>query len=221
MTIKTRKRSALLATGRTEMKTGSSRKARMPETSTKSAILAAAAECFEQYGPVKTTMEDIAAAADVDRKTIYRLFANRTELLEAVAVHRLDRMVELVRAALRKCETLEQSLITGSLEIIRLARKDRVFMAIVADTSDGGIEHYLIAPSSPVFNHAEHMWTEAFTRARERGEWRDEVPDVKAKTWLRAVHLVLLLRDDLDTEGQIDLLKTFVLPGLLKRLPAA
>jgi len=180
-------------------------------------IIEAAITRFGNIGAADTTMEDIAAEAGLGRKTLYRTFSNRSALVEAVAVYRLDHMVDLVNLQLRKCATLEQALIVGSIEIIRLARKDRIFMSIVTEAGELGIEHYLIAPSSPVFNHAESMWNETFTKARKRKEWKNDLSEKEVKTWLRAVHLILLLRDDLDAVGQESLLRTFVLPALIKK----
>jgi len=44
-------------------------------------VLAAADECFQRYGIAKTTMEDVARAANISRATLYRYFSDRESLL--------------------------------------------------------------------------------------------------------------------------------------------
>jgi AcrR family transcriptional regulator len=55
---------------------------------TKRKILEAAHECFLQLGIGKTTLQNVARAADVSRGTVYRYFADREELIDATIEHR-------------------------------------------------------------------------------------------------------------------------------------
>jgi AcrR family transcriptional regulator len=178
-------------------------------------ILAAAIDCFERHGPAKTTMEDVAVAAGLARKTVYRVFGNRTELLEAVAVMRLDQMVAQVRGRLRFCSSLKQAIVIGSQEIIRVARADALFIAVVDAASDKGLMRYFVDPQSPILRHAQSLWEDTLAKARERGELNPALSDLDIENWMRAVHLILFLRDDLDAAGQERLLETFVTPALL------
>jgi AcrR family transcriptional regulator len=178
-------------------------------------ILAAAIECFEKHGPAKTTMEDVAVAAGLARKTVYRAFGSRTELLEAVAVTRLDQMVAQVRIRLRLCRSLKQAIVIGSQEIIRVARADALFIAVVDAASDKGLMRYFVDPQSPILRHAQSLWEDTLAKARERGELNTALSDLDIENWMRAVHLILFLRDDLDAAGQARLLETFVTPALI------
>jgi len=47
-------------------------------------IFKAAIGCFQQYGLRRTTMDDVAAAAGVSRKTVYNYFTNKTGLVAEV-----------------------------------------------------------------------------------------------------------------------------------------
>ena len=63
-----------------------------PDTSAARDRLVDAAEaCLDRFGLAKTTLEDVAAQAQVSRATIYRYFANRDELVLAVVLRELDR----------------------------------------------------------------------------------------------------------------------------------
>lgn len=180
-------------------------------------IVEAAVACTQEHGPAKTTMEDVAARAGVARRTVYRMFAGKTELLEAIAVNRLDQLVERVRRKLAGCESLREALVLGSIEIVRLARADRVFMSVMAEAAQGELMLYFVDPATPVSRHSRRLWDDVFSRARAKGELLPGVADEDdLHNWLRSVHLVLFMRNDLDRQGQIGLLERFVLPGLVK-----
>jgi AcrR family transcriptional regulator len=53
-------------------------------------VLTAAAAAFQARGSADVTMSQIAEVAGVDRKTVYRIFANRSSLLDAVAIERIN-----------------------------------------------------------------------------------------------------------------------------------
>lgn len=181
-----------------------------PERMVDAAIL-----CFRKYGPAKTSMEDVAKAAQVGRQTVYRTFRTRTELLDAVANRRLEEIGAKVLPVLAACENFEDALIRGSVETMRLARLDRLFIAVLESATDNGVERYLLDPGSPVHEYMLKIWAPVFAQARERGELRQDIGDVDLATWLRGVHLMLLLREDLDEKGQAALLRMFVVPGLV------
>ena len=47
------------------------------------AILSAAVSCFEKKGVGSTTIDEIAKAASITRRTVYHYFTSKTEILEA------------------------------------------------------------------------------------------------------------------------------------------
>lgn len=179
-------------------------------------IIQAAIACFRRYSAPKTTMEDIAREAGLGRKTVYRTFGNRLELLEAVAVRRLDAMTDKVQQSLEGCSNLAEAIVTGSLEIIRLARADRVFETVVDAASDGDLMRYFVDPDSPILQHAQSLWSEILARARASGELRPGPSDEDIENWMRGVHLIMYLRDDQSAEDQRAMLERFVLPALLR-----
>src|SRR5262245_31637084 len=67
-------------------------------------LLDAAEACFQRFGLEKTTLEDVAAAANVSRQTVYNHFrGGREELLEAVFLRdvqeQIDQSLEIMRSA--------------------------------------------------------------------------------------------------------------------------
>jgi AcrR family transcriptional regulator len=179
-----------------------------------SRIIEAAIACFRRFGPLKTSMSDIADAAKVGRQTVYRTFRSREDLLEAVAIRRLRAMADRIRPLVIACGSLEAALIGGSIETLRLARQDKIFMSLFETAGDRGVERYLLQSWSPVQEPMLSIWRDVFAKARKRGELRKDLADKEVAEWLRAVHFILLLREDLDEAGQKALLKTFVVPSL-------
>ena len=195
-------------------KTGAQRRGKRIEDG-ESRIIEAALACLRKFGPLKTSMNDIAAAANVGRQTVYRTFRSREDLLEAVAIRRLRAMAERIRPVVTACTSLEDALVKGSLETLRHARQDRIFMSLLETAGDRSVERYLLHSKSPVQEPMLSIWRDVFAKARKRGELRKDVEDKEIAEWLRAVHFILLLREDLDAAGQKALLKTFVVPALL------
>jgi AcrR family transcriptional regulator len=63
-------------------------------------ILEGAMKVFLAYGFSRTTMDDIARAAEMSRPALYLLFKNKTEIYRAIAAQLLDNSVEQARILL-------------------------------------------------------------------------------------------------------------------------
>ena len=67
-------------------------------TETRTRILAAAGQLFDRFGPLKTTIADIARACEMSPANIYNFFKSRDEIIEAVGeIHLADLRHTLVR----------------------------------------------------------------------------------------------------------------------------
>lgn len=65
-------------------------------------VLERATEVFLAYGYQRTTMDDIARAAEMSRPALYLLFRNKTDIYRALAASMLDRSAELATQALAR-----------------------------------------------------------------------------------------------------------------------
>jgi AcrR family transcriptional regulator len=82
------------------------------------AILAAAVKVFFQFGYRKTSMEDVAAAAQVSRQTLYLQFRDKERLFRAALEYVTEQMLVSIRAlAANPNGTVEQTLI-GVFELL-------------------------------------------------------------------------------------------------------
>jgi AcrR family transcriptional regulator len=68
----------------------------MTETDMKAKILATAEEMFMQHGYSKVTMEEIASGLGISKKTLYRFFPNKKELLRELMSERQCEFMEHV-----------------------------------------------------------------------------------------------------------------------------
>jgi AcrR family transcriptional regulator len=63
-------------------------------------VLGAALETFARYGYKKTSMEDVAQAADISRPGLYFLFTSKQQLFRAAVTHALDGDVDAAKHSL-------------------------------------------------------------------------------------------------------------------------
>jgi AcrR family transcriptional regulator len=66
---------------------------------TRDRLLEATREVLARYGPRKLSLTDIARVAGVSRPTLYKYYASKDDLLDALAVHERDRFDEGMSAA--------------------------------------------------------------------------------------------------------------------------
>ena len=74
-------------------------------------ILDAAEQCFEQFGIAKTTIKDVAEAADISHMSIYRKFGDRDTLFAATSLRLLDRRWTGIAESLEGIDKLEDWLL--------------------------------------------------------------------------------------------------------------
>lgn len=74
----------------------------LPSRNRRGAILAAALEHFARYGYRRTSMEDIARAADISRAAVYLDFKNKEDIFRALAQQLHDRALAAAEEAARE-----------------------------------------------------------------------------------------------------------------------
>ena len=135
---------------------------------TAEAIVAAALELFAERGFERTTVDQIAAAADISRRTFFRYFADKEELFFAED----ERLLEVVEATLDAAPAGEP--------VLELARRATRALAAhsVADPERRLARERLIAatPALQARRLAKNLrWEQAITaRLRELGSGEQE-----------------------------------------------
>ncbi|MPY94957.1 MAG: TetR family transcriptional regulator [Acidimicrobiia bacterium] len=93
-------------------------------TTAQARLLDSAEACFEQYGIMKTTVEDIARVAHVSRATVYRYFDGRDALVLGVLLRDTDRHLSRIRARIERQANLGEAIAEFVDLTVRAARRD-------------------------------------------------------------------------------------------------
>ncbi|MGH8974421.1 MAG: TetR/AcrR family transcriptional regulator [Acidimicrobiia bacterium] len=181
---------------------------------TRARILQIARERFRANGVQKTTMEDIARAAGTSRQVLYRFFSGRGEVVEAAIVARIRELAASLGEGLDRYKTFAEAMVEVSLATIEVAGHDVELQGLFLHTNEVRLHQVLAGPYPPVADMVEEFWRPWFERARRNGELRSDVDDSQLVEWIRGVYLMLILRDDLDADGEREILERFLLPSL-------
>lgn len=95
-------------------------------------ILDAAYEELLHFGLKGVSVEDIAKRTGVARVTVYRRFANKDDLLGALALREGQRLFEEVDAAVDRDATRQEQLITGFASMLFAVRNHPLVQRLVA-----------------------------------------------------------------------------------------
>jgi AcrR family transcriptional regulator len=91
-------------------------------TDTRELILESAFDCFRRHGLDKTTVVDIARAADVSRSTVYEYFRDKAAIVEACAEGASQKFYREMAKSMRKGETLEDQLVLAGVFVTKARR---------------------------------------------------------------------------------------------------
>lgn len=177
-------------------------------------MIDAAVKCILKYGADRISVEDIADAAGVSRRTLYRAYPTRRAIMSAVLLDRLREIARKVQAVLAKCESFEDKVVYGTLETFRLVEADKVYTSLVA-ADPALVRDY---QHSPVAGALVQMflssWAKVFEDAQAEGLLRPDISLAQAEDWMLNVHILLDVRRDLSEKDCVDLLRRFVLPSM-------
>ncbi len=91
-------------------------------TDTRELIIESAFECFRRHGLNKTTIVDIARAANVSRSTVYEYFRDKADIVEASAEYMSQRFYREMAKAMDRGTSLEDKLTAAAVFVVRARR---------------------------------------------------------------------------------------------------
>lgn len=154
-------------------------------------LIDAAEACFRRYGLMKTTVEDVASAAEVSRATVYRYFADRDELILGVLLREAERFLERLRRRVAEQPDLGQALIAGVLYTMKSVNSDENLALLFAPEAVGTTSA-IAGASAALFSITGDFLRPIFEAARARGELRPDIDIDDASEWLMRVILSFL-----------------------------
>lgn len=182
-------------------------------------ILDVASEVLAQGRLGRVTMEEIAEAAGVARKTVYNHFENKPKLLGEVIGETVARTAEEAFASLDLTAPPEDLIVDAAMALLEQARdarrKEVVEMLLRPDMLP--ITAQTVERSERTARVERDYWAPILEPLRDAGRLRvndiDEVVE-----WLTFIHLVFLIRPstfDGDPEVTRRMLRTYLVPALL------
>ena len=177
-------------------------------------IIAVARQCFQKYGPRRTTMEDVAAAAGIARPALYRYVSSRDEIIESVIIHRVEELAEGFRSLFTPKTSFAEAFVEVSMASVNAARLDPELQALFETTTGSRIIQVMAGPNQAFHEFVKGFFKDAFAAARASGELRSDVSDDEMVDWIRGVYMMMILREDLDAEREREMVLNFLLPSL-------
>jgi AcrR family transcriptional regulator len=181
-------------------------------------LLDAAEGCLEQFGPQKTSMEDVARAAGMSRATVYRYFENRDALLLGVASRQASSLATEAMSYLSQFSTISDWLVEGLLFTLREIPKRPVFASLVTSL-DSGASGSLFLGSAGLIQIGVNVMRPMFANAQEQGLLRDDIdPEMLIEWLLRMLWTYLNAPSQVatDEEGMRRLFRMMLIPAVLK-----
>ncbi|WP_344236544.1 TetR/AcrR family transcriptional regulator [Actinocorallia libanotica] len=100
-------------------------------------ILEAANRCLERYGPVKTSLSDVAAELGVTRQTVYRHFPSTTDLLLASAESAAEPFIERLAEHCSSREDPGETVVAAIVYVLEhLPRDPRLSLLLAPERAD-------------------------------------------------------------------------------------
>ncbi|MBN9792610.1 TetR/AcrR family transcriptional regulator [Pseudonocardia sp. TMWB2A] len=180
-------------------------------------ILDAADACFAHYGIGKTTMEDVASAAEISRATLYRTFSDRESLLTALVRRRAEMNIARSRSRIMAMDTLTERVVEGITLNVRVGHRDPLMHALVSP-EQMALANTLLSSTGLATELTRMFWEPILTAAREAGEIREDVDLVGLCEWISRLEIMFIiqLRDTPDDFDRIRrLVADFVVPALV------
>lgn len=119
-------------------------------------ILDAALKRFEDFGLRRTTMDEVAGAAGVSRVTIYRRFAGKDALTEAVIVREARRFFEALDVAVGQRETFEDRAAESFAFALEFLSRHVLFNRLLMIEPEAVVPH-LTTHGAPVIGTAARL----------------------------------------------------------------
>lgn len=114
------------------------------EDATTEAVIDAALRQFELFGLARTTMDDIARRAGVSRVTIYRRFAGKDTLVDAVLLREVRRFLVELDRAIAPLATAEEKLVEGFVFTLEAVRGHRLLQRMLESEPELVLPHFTV-----------------------------------------------------------------------------
>jgi AcrR family transcriptional regulator len=148
-------------------------------TDTRELIIESALACFRRQGLNKTTIVDIARAADVSRSTVYEYFRDKAAIVEACAEHSSQRFYREMARAMGPGDSVEDKLALAAVFVARARRIVEPEMYFDADE----VGLLLTKNAAVLLRECGEFLAPYLAAAKLTGEVRKDLDVVAAGEW--------------------------------------
>lgn len=182
---------------------------------TRFAIIEAAASEFESNGFQATTLDQIARAAGVGRRTIYHYFNSKKEILAAVCLEQAKLFLAEIEERVKPSKDFPNYFFECLLYVIEQAPKSRFFMLNIAQGT--GIDPISLYFGNPqLIQDWVNLFQKPFENAQQKGNINPDIKLIKLVNWFGRIttsYLRYSLEDETPEEIR-ESLKVFTLSAL-------
>lgn len=149
----------------------------------RSCILSAAVCCYERKGVGATTIEDVAHEARISRRTLYRYFSSRDELMRGVVEQQAGVFLDELQKLTRRHKGDFHSLLVKSMlfSIERGPGMARYKLLLQGSSALNGAQYYL---SEDVMARWAVILADAFAAAKARAEISEAIGLPELVEWM-------------------------------------
>jgi AcrR family transcriptional regulator len=189
------------------------------ETDTRDAIISAAFACFRTRGLAKTTIVDIARAADVSRSTVYEYFRDKETVVEACAEAASQRFYRNMATAIDRHggSTLEGRLVRAAVFVTqaRQVLEPEVYF------DEGEVNVMMTKNAATLLRECAEFLAPYMSAARLTGEVRSDLDIPSAAEWFARMLFSLFTTpsptiDMRDDDAVAEFVRAYVVNGFLE-----
>lgn len=191
---------------------------KLPERSrvTAKKVAETATQCFKRFGVHRTSMADIADMLGVSRQTVYRIFENRSLLLEYIATAQMKVLYSKLDKYVSNFESVDEALVDGMLYSIKLGREDDLLHEIVRQEGDAHFRTFQFGGTPEIQEGMLAVFAPFFAKGRAAGQISENVTDIEIVEWMCNIGAVLNMREDYDEPQQRRILEKFFVPSIVR-----
>jgi AcrR family transcriptional regulator len=152
-------------------------------TDTRELIVKSAYDCFRRQGLHKTTIVDIARAANVSRSTVYEYFSDKGAILEACAEHASEQFYREMSKAMTQASSLEDKLSRAAVFVTQA----RLVIASGMYFDEDAISLLLTKDAAVLLRECVDFFAPYLSAAKLTGEVRKDLDVKSAGEWFARI----------------------------------
>lgn len=161
------------------------------EGGVRSRILDAALALFLDFGTRRTTVEDVARRAGVGRATLYRAFADKNTLVQAVVVRESLSALREIGRRLEAIEDPEERFVEAFVLTVQGARNHPLVQRLFSIEAEWLLPHFTV-DGAPLFEFSRQYAATHIRTLQASGRFRAGDADDAAELCARLLHSLVL-----------------------------